>query len=42
MFRGVALLEQELMERVAARASGHVYASLREELELIILVCPLN
>ena len=26
--RGVTLLEQELIERVAARASGHLYASL--------------
>jgi len=27
-FRGVSLLEQELIERVAARASGHLYAPL--------------
>ena len=29
MFKGVALLEQELIKRVAARASGHLYATLR-------------
>ena len=41
MFKGVALLEQELIKRVAARASGHLYATLRPRVlpRLEKLVC---